>query len=171
MNEAEILMYMLSRQKDITAYGANEQELLQSLQLTDKNSKSNLNNLLAELSKNVGHLGLRLKYNSINGHWFLTFRDNIAYMTGQTETHVLSVKLAATLFSILMLSLTANGAISISELQEIRKKKNLMDDIEELVDLGYIKKNDSQVQLTAKVFYHIDLDEIMKEIKRISNDV
>mgnify|MGYP006282350175 CR=1 FL=1 len=161
-------MYLLSRRKDNVNIGADERELLDGLGLSDKNAKSKLVNLLDEFGKNIAHLGLKVKYNTINDHWYLSFRDNVPYLTNQSETNVLSLKLSATLFAVLMVSLTQHGAVSIAEIKEIRNKKNVIDDLEELERKGYVKRNEHQIVLTGKIFYHIDLDDIMNEIKNFT---
>ena len=171
MNEAELMIYVLSQKKDNITVGATEEELLKKLAFTDRNRKQKLLVLIDELSKNIYHLGLRIKYNPANQHWFIGFKDNSISSMLDANNNNLPTKLAATLFTILILSINSKSKIQISEIKKIRKKKDIRTDLEELEEKGYIKINSNAVNLTPKIFYFVDIDELASEIQNISRDL
>lgn len=169
MNEAEIIFFLLSRQKDKFNIGATEEELIQGLALTDQNAKFKLMNLLEELDRNIFHLGLKIQFNLVNKHWYINFKDaNI--LSNTYPPYNLSSKSAATLFSILILGITIGGPIKKSDIIKNRKKKNIEEDLLELESIGYIENHESTVTLTPKVFYHIDIDELILEINKFMDN-
>ena len=165
MNEAEIILFLLSKQKDKITVGATEEELLQGLGLTDQNAKSKLMNLLEELDKNILHLGLKIQFNIVNKHWYISFKDS-NILANAYPPYNLSSKAAATLFSILILGITVGSPVKKSEIIKNRKKKNIEEDLLELESLGYIENHESTINLTPKVFYHVDIDELISEINK-----
>lgn len=170
MNEAELLIYLLTRIQDNIIIGTKEQDLLKILALTDKNAKSKLLNLLQELNMNLSILGLIVKFNSANEHWFIGFKDempNISYKISDTG---LSSSSAATLLSILVISISDGSPITYNDLMKIRKKKSLKDDLFKLEAKGFIKTSKGNLVLTPKIFYYIDLEKIIDEIKELNQN-
>lgn len=167
MNEAEVLIYMLSRKQDEKNIGASENELLNALSLTDRNSKFKLLNLLEEINANIFPFGLTVKFNPVNEHWFISFKDNVSTFN-ESHNSLLSTKLAATLFSILVLNFSNNISATIAEIAKIRNKQNITEDIEELKNQGYLELDGNNVILTPKIFYYLDIDDIAEEIRKFN---
>ncbi|MCP4761148.1 MAG: hypothetical protein GY870_05160 [archaeon] len=172
MNESELIIYLLSRKINETTIGATEKELLEALMLTDRNAKFKLLNLLEELNMNISHLGLIIKFNAANNHWFINFKDEISSVIQNSSKEILSSGLAATLFSILLLSISneGGGKVSVKEVVEVRKKKSIKDHLSELQKLGYISVDGSNIKLTPKIFYFIDIDDIAAEINKYQSE-
>ncbi|MBD3353109.1 MAG: hypothetical protein GF364_16630 [Candidatus Lokiarchaeota archaeon] len=170
MNEAELMIYLLTRKNGNSIIGATEKELLNGLVLTDRNARYKLIQLLQELNTNLAILGLNVKYNSANGRWFIAFRDNVADIIEKKTFAMLSSTLAATLFTILLLSISTGGPVQKSEILEMRNRKRIDDHLRELRDLGYIIVKKSTVSLTPKIFYYINTDDIIKEIQNIDQN-
>jgi len=125
---------------------------------------------LEEINTNLTAFGLEIKLNPSNDHWFLSFKDNIEDLPTIPKNRLLSTKLSATLFSILILSISEGGRVSISEIRKIRNKKDISQDLEELKDLGFILINGNLINLTSKLFYYIDIDEISSEINKMNSN-
>ena len=171
MNEAELLIYLLTRIQDNITIGTNEHVLLKILALTDKNAKSKLLNLLQELNTNLSVLGLVVKFNPANEHWFIGFKDEIPKISNKILDTGLSSSSAATLLSILILSISDGTPITYNEVRKFRKKKAIKDDILKLESKGFIKTSKGNLVLTPKIFYHIDLEKITEEIKELSQNL
>ncbi|MHA1784657.1 MAG: hypothetical protein ACTSVE_05625, partial [Candidatus Helarchaeota archaeon] len=165
MNEAEVLIYYLTRKNDNQSIGATSETLMNGLGLTDRNAYFKLLNLLKELESNLSPFGMVVKFNPINQHWYLGLRDSLGSNTSDPE---LTKSNAATLFAILVRCFTGMGKISLQDLKKIRQTKNLLDDLNALENLGYIVKNGNIIQLTPKIFYFVDIDELAEQIKKIN---
>ena len=168
MNAAEYLIYLLTYRKDEFTIGMNEKELLYRLSLTDKNAKFKLLNLLEELNANLSIMGLNVKFNPANDHWFISFKDKLPILSKDYSDYGLSHSLAATLLCILILSISKGGSIPLKEVSSIRKKKNIHDDIESLEKSGYILNKKGNLTLTPRIFYYIDVESIIEEMKHLS---
>ncbi|MHA1728883.1 MAG: hypothetical protein ACTSWY_09145 [Promethearchaeota archaeon] len=168
MNEAEIIIFLLSQKRNDMLIGASEKELLKVLALTDRNAKFKLLNLLDEINSNIVFLGLKIKYNPANGYWFITFKDNISSLIPSSSNNNLPSRLAATLFSILLISISKGGPIQTQNLAEIRNKKSIQEDIQDLEKMKFIKSNRGTVSLTPKIFYYIDIENIVEEINKFN---
>ncbi len=170
MNESELIIYLLTRKRGEETIGATQKELLEALSLTDRNSKSKLFNLLEEINSNMAFLGIRIKLNPANNHWFIEFKDSISSVVSEQFKSNLPSRLAATLFSVLLLIISNGGPISPSDITEIRNKKKIGTDLTELEEYGFIRYEGNSVYLTPKVFYHIDIDQIGEEINKFNSD-
>jgi hypothetical protein len=168
MNETEILMYLLTRQKDNTTIGVEESELLIALGFTDRNGKMKLFNLLEEFGENIKFMGLVLQLNLANQHWFISLKDNIPKQLNHSLEFILPSRLAATLFSILVLTIKNNSSAQMVDLIDLRKKKNVSDDVNELQQLGWVTTKSNTIILTPKVFYYVNMDDLIAEISKIT---
>ncbi|MHA1339654.1 MAG: hypothetical protein ACTSRZ_05890 [Promethearchaeota archaeon] len=167
MNEAEILIYMLSRESKNGIIGSTQKELLNSLGLSDKNSSIKLLNLMQELNKSIAFLGLEIKFNPVNSYWYIGFKDNISYMLESSNLPKLPSPIAATLSAILVKTIDKGGAISKKDVLQIRNKKNIDDDLKFLEENNFIQQNNNTITLTPKIFYFIDIDEFIAEMKKL----
>ena len=71
MNEISILMHLLSRKKKISQIGATRGEILEILNVKGKNTSIHFQNLINGLSNYLIPLGLQIKFNSLNSHWYI----------------------------------------------------------------------------------------------------
>ncbi len=168
MNEAQLLMFLLSRKKNESTIGATRDEICAQLGFTDKNADYKFWNLLSGLNKSLFPLGVVTKFNPVNSHWFLGFQDKMEHDFGKS-THILVPRLAALLFTILILYVSKSSHITVKKIQEIRNKQDISKDLQELEKLGYILINEEIVSLTPKVFYYINVEELIDKIKELKN--
>ncbi len=101
MNEAQLLMYLLSRKKDESTIGATREEICAKLGLTDRNADYKFLNLLQGLNTSLFHLGMVTKFNLVNSHWYLAFQDKMEMKFGRS-VHTLPPRISALLFTILI---------------------------------------------------------------------
>ncbi|MBN2157344.1 MAG: hypothetical protein JW776_14965 [Candidatus Lokiarchaeota archaeon] len=169
MNEAEVLIYLLSRKKDAQNIGANKDELCSKLGFSDRNAEYKLWNLLQEFNKTIFPLGLSVKFNPMNSHWYIGFQDQMESNFGGATDKVLTPRLSATLFTILILYVSKTPAITGTKIQDLRNKKDIAKDLHDLHELGFIvyEKNQNIVKLTPKVFYYIEIDRLIKKIREL----
>ncbi|MFX1235860.1 MAG: hypothetical protein ACFFBY_15130 [Promethearchaeota archaeon] len=161
MNEISILMHLLSRRDDLSCIGATEEQVLEALNITYKNKTLHFQRLITELSKIIAPLGIEIKFNPLNAHWFITFEPEISDIINSNPfgTHP---SLGATLFCILACCLKNSGFSTIQEIHKIRKKKTVIKDIKQLEEKGYItyNKEENRISLTPLIGYHLDLDKL-----------
>lgn len=161
LNEISILMHLLSNKNGLYQIGAAEEEILQALKITGKNKAYYFHNLLTNLSKYVEPLGLEVRYNPIDSHWFLSFdseiSDNISANPFEGKP-----RLAATLFSVLVCCIQNSGRGKIQDIKKLRNKKNVIDDLKDLEEFGYIEmlKDSSQLQLTPLLGYQLNMEQL-----------
>ena len=168
MNEAQLLMYLLSRKKDDSTIGATRDEICAKLGLTDRNADYKFWNLLQGLNKSLFPLGMVLKFNPINSHWYLGFQDKMEFKFGRSK-HTLSPRISALLFTILILYVSKSTRITMGKIQELRNKQDISKDVRDLVRLGFITVEEDVVTLTPKVFYYVDVDELIEKIKELKD--
>jgi hypothetical protein len=157
MNEISILMHLLSRKRDNSTIGATRKEILDNLNLKTKNNDIYLQRLFIGLSDYIKPLGLLVKFNPINQHWYIIFESEIS-------DHIIAnpfgsrPSLAATLFCIITCGIKSSGIARIEDIKKMRKKKDLSQDLKELVQFGYIivDKGLNRVTLTSLLGYQLD---------------
>ena len=161
LNEISILMHLLSNKIGMYQIGANEEEILQALKITGKNKAYYFQNLLNNLSKYVEPLGLEVRYNPIDLHWFLSFDSEISD-TVSANPFEGKPRLAATLFCTLVCCLQNSGIGKIQDIKKLRNKKNVIEDLKELEKFGYIEmlKDSSQIQLTPLIGYQLNMEQL-----------
>ncbi|TFG23443.1 MAG: hypothetical protein EU529_07450 [Promethearchaeota archaeon] len=161
MNEISILMHLLSNKIGLHQVGATEEQVLQALNITGKNRTYYFQDLLTNLSKYIEPLGLEVKYNPIDSHWFLSFDSEISD-TISANPFEGKPRLAATLFCVLVCCLQNAGIGKIQDIKKLRNKKKIMEDLKELEQFGYIEilKNASQIQLTPLIGYQLNMEKL-----------
>ncbi|MFX0033253.1 MAG: hypothetical protein ACFE9P_11370 [Candidatus Hermodarchaeota archaeon] len=161
MNEISILMHLLSRRDDLYHIGATEDQLLEALNITYKNRTLHFQSLITELSKIIEPIGLQIRFNPLNSHWYITFEQDISNIINSNPfgNHP---SLAATLFCVLACCLKNSGFSTIREIQKFRRKKTILEDIKSLQHKGYINydKKQNQVCLTPLIGYQLDLEKL-----------
>ena len=161
LNEISILMHLLSNKNGLYQMGATKKEILQGLNIKGRNKSVYFHNLITNLSNYLEPLGLQIKYNPIDSHWFLSFdseiSDNISANPFEGKP-----RLAATLFSVLVCCLQNSGIGKIQDIKKLRNKKNVIEDLKELEKFGYIEmlKDSSQIQLTPLIGYQLNMEQL-----------
>jgi len=162
LNEISILMHMLSNKNNLYQIGATKREILHTLNVKNKNKSGYFQNLITNLSKYIEPLGLQIRYNPINSHWFITYDSEVSDLISANPFDN-KPRLAATLFCVLVCCLkNPDGFSKITEIQNIRKKKGILEDLKELQQKGYleINKDLNQVKLTPLIGYQLDLEKL-----------
>lgn len=158
-------MQLLSKKTNAIQIGATEEEILDTLNIKDKNKSFEFQNLINYLSYHLEPLGLQLRFNPLDDHWFLTFDYD--------TTDVISAnpfkdqpRLGATLFYTLACCFSNSGVGKIDEIRNLRKKKFVIEDLKELEKLGYLKidKYNGDVRLTSLIGYTLDLNALFMKI-------
>ncbi|UCC18903.1 MAG: hypothetical protein JSV62_12450 [Promethearchaeota archaeon] len=165
MNELTVLMHLLSKKVSNSQIGATQEEILNSINVKDKNKAIYFQNIINNLSNYLKPLGLQVRFNPLNSYWYISFDSD--------TTELLSVnpfkgnpRLAATLFCILISCFNSSGETTIQKIKELRKKKGVLDDIKELQKMGFLHhdRNLNRVSLTPLVGYLIDLEKLFLKI-------
>lgn len=161
MNEVSILMHLLSKREDLSCIGATEEQILEALNITYKNKSLHFQTLITELSKIIAPLGIEIRFNPLNAHWFITFEPEVSDIINSNPFGK-HPSLGASLFCILACCLKNSGFSTIQEIHKIRKKKTVIDDIKQLEEKGYIEydKKKNRISLTPLIGYHLDLDKL-----------
>ena len=171
MNEISLLMYLLSRRGSHHEFGATKGEIIEILNPGKKVENFIFNNLIAKLSDYVEPLGFRINYNPLNSHWYLSIKSEIVELFGANpfKEHP---SLAASLFCTLACCLKNKGKTSIQEVRNLRKKKNLVNDLKVLETNGYISidSTTNNIQLTPLIGYQIDIEKLFNNIALMMKD-
>ena len=162
MNELSILMHLLSKKRSINQIGATEVEILDILNVKNKNKSFYFQSLITGLSSYLIPLGLQVKFNSLNSHWYISSDSEITELISANPFEG-RPSLAATLLCVLTSCLKNSGFASIQEIKKLRNKKDIMSDLKELEKEGYliISKTTYQVQLTPLIGYKLDLHKLL----------
>ena len=161
LNEISILMHLLSNKNGLYQMGATKKEILQGLNIKGRNKSVYFHNLITNLSNYLEPLGLQIKYNPIDSHWFLSFDPEISDVISANPFEG-KPRLAATLFCALVCCLQNSGEGKIPEIEKLRKKKNVVEDLRELEKRGYLEINTDlgQVLLTPLIGYQLDFEKL-----------
>lgn len=165
MNEISILMQLLSKRKDKFRVGATKKEILHALHLKNRNKSVLFYRFITQLSQYIEPLGLQIRFNSLDSHWFLSYDSDLLDLTSANPFEG-KPKLAATLFCVILCCVKNSGKAKIHEIKELRKKKNVAEDLKELVELGYIKIDRvlNQITLTPLVGYQLDIEKLFRHM-------
>lgn len=165
MNEFSILIQLLSRNINKIQKGATEDELTEAMSLGGKNKFIQLQTVLNNLSKYIEPLGLQIKFNPLDFHWFISHDEDLDDLVSANPFED-KPRLAASLFSVLVLALKNLGNAKISEIKKIRKKKGIKRDLKDLEDMGYVQmfENLGYVKLTPLIGYEIDLQKLFNNV-------
>ena len=161
MNELTVLMNLLSKKTNLYQIGATKKEILNALNVKDKNKLIYFQNLISNLSNYLEPLGLQVKFNPLNSHWYLSFDSNTSEIISANLFDG-KPRLAATLFFILVFCFKNSGIAKIQKIQELRKKKGILEDLKELEKMGLIiiEKKSKKIQLTSLIGYLLDLEKL-----------
>ena len=162
MNEISILMHMLSTKNNLYIIGATKSEILHTLNVKNKNKSGYFQHLITNLSTYIEPLGLQIRYNPINSHWFLSYDSEVSDLISANPFED-KPRLAATLFCAIVCCLkNPDGISKIAEIQTIRKKKGVIEDLRELEKKGYLQidKRLNHVNLTPLIGYQLDLEKL-----------
>ena len=107
------------------------------LNLKTKNQSVHFQKIIIELANYIEPIGLQIRYNPLDAHWFISFDSGISdhIMSNPFEQQP---SLAATLFCTLAFCLKNNGYTTIPEIKRLRNKKGLYQDLKDLEKRGYI---------------------------------
>ena len=148
--------------RDSNLIGAPKKELIESLGIKGKNSSGYLQNLIMELSNYLKPIGLQVRYNPLNSYWFITFESEVSELSLANPFEG-RPSLAATLFCVIVYCLKSSGKAEIADIQKIRGKKTVIEDIKELERLGYLEliNKSNQVKLTPLIGYKLDIPKLL----------
>ena len=161
MNEFTILVYLLGKKTNNFEIGATKEEIIKKLNVQGKNESVYFQNLIVQLSNYLEPLGLQIRFNPLSSRWYLAFEmatSDFIYANPFED----KPRLAATLFCILICCLRNAGIGKIHDIEKLRKKKTVRDDLKELRNRGYIEIADDlgQVRLTPLIGYQLDLNKL-----------
>ncbi len=163
MNEMSILMHVMSKKEGSGRYGATMKEILKILSISpdSKNASIYFQDLIANFSKYLEPLGLQTKFNPIDNNWFISHEAEISDIINANPFEG-KPRLAATLLCSLICCLRNSGIGKIHQIKELRKKKNVVEDLKELEEKGYLEIDDNhlQVRLTPLIGYQLDLSKL-----------
>ena len=158
MNEISILMHLLGNRQENYKIGATREEILDKLNLKNRNKNIYFHRLITELSDYLKPIGLLVQFNPLNEHWYLMYESDISNLISANPFGG-KPRLAATLLSIIVLGMRSSGNIKVEQVRELRNIKDILQDLKDLAKLGYItiNKESNEVKLTPLVGYHLDL--------------
>jgi len=161
MNELTVLMYLLSRKTYKSKIGATEGEILNALNVKDKNKSIYFQNLINNLSNYLEPLNLQIRFNPLNSYWYISFDPETNEIISANPFNG-NPRLAATLFCTLICCFNSSGETTIQKIKDIRKKKGVLEDIKELKRMGFvtIEKNLNKLSLNPLIGYLIDLEKL-----------
>ena len=165
MNEISILMYELSRKKSIHQIGATKKEILKSLNINNKNKSIYFQDILTGLSNYLEPLGLQVKFNSLNSHWFINYDSELTELVAENPFEG-RPSLSATLLCVLTSCLKNSGRTSIQEISTLRNKKDVREDLKLLEKEGFLEidKKTSAIRLTPLIGYKLDLQKLFVKL-------
>jgi hypothetical protein len=171
MNEMSILMHLLSKKRSASQIGATEEEILDVLNVKNKNKSIYFQNLITGLSNYLVPLGLQVKFNSLNAHWYISSDNEVTELISANPFEG-RPSLAATLLCVLTSCLKSSGSASIQEIRELRNKKDIMSDLKQLENDGFIiiEKTTYQVRITPLIGYKLDLHKLLIKLSLKLND-
>ncbi len=167
-------MYYLSKKKSKSQMGATKEEIVEALQVKGKNESIFFQELINNLSRYIEPLGLYIRFNPLDDHWFISYDDEMSNLVAANPFKS-KPKLAATLFCVIICTYSNSGIARVKEIMEIRKKKDILDDLKELEEDGYIQTDEktNEVRLTPLIGYQLDLQKLFTKLslKLKSNEI
>lgn len=145
--------------------GASKQEIIDAFKIQGKYEAIYFQELITNLSKYVEPLGLYIRFNPLDNHWFISYDDEMSNLVVANPFKGKS-KLAATLFCVIICSFSNSGIARIKEIKELRKKKDILEDLKFLQEEGYIEIDDktNEVRLTPLIGYQLDLQKLFTKL-------
>ncbi|TXT65740.1 MAG: hypothetical protein BAJALOKI3v1_70042 [Promethearchaeota archaeon] len=165
MNEFSILMNLLSNRISKNQIGATKQELMEALNLRKDKDAYYFQELLSQLSNYIEPLGLYVRFNPVDHHWFISHDFKTSNLLSANPFQD-KPKLAATLFCVLVACLKSSGSAKVKDIKELRKKKGVLRDLKKLEEEGYILLDDEekQVILTPLIGYQLDIQKLFVKL-------
>jgi len=165
VNELTVLMHLLSKRVNVSQIGSTQEEILNALNVKDKNRAIYFQNIIRNLSNYLELLGLEIRFNPLNSYWYISFDPETTELLSSNPFEG-NPRLAATLFSTLISCFTSSGETTIQKVKEIRKKKGVLEDLKELKHMGFVnlERNLNKVSLTPLVGYLVDLEKLFLKI-------
>ncbi len=165
MNELSVLIHLLSKKENISIIGSTKKEILNALSVKDKNKSIFFQNLINNASNYLEPLGLQVRFNPLNSYWYISFDPETTEIISANPFEG-NPRLAATLFCALICCFSSSGESTIQKIKEIRKKKGVIEDINELKNMGFVlfDKNLNKVSLTPLIGYLLDLEKLFLKI-------
>jgi hypothetical protein len=162
MNELSILMHLLSRRINKYQLGATEEEICNLLNISRKYQASLFNQLILNLSSYIEILGLNIKYNSLDSHWYISYESELCDIV-KANPFENKPRLAASLLTVLVSCFSNHGTSTVSEIAKLRKKKGILSDLRELEKMGYINldSGSGKVLITPLIGYQLDIDQLL----------
>jgi len=161
MNDFTILMHLLSKKANEFQIGATKEEIIKTLNINGKNESVFFHNLIVQLSNYLEPLGLQIRFNPLSSRWHIAFEMATSDLIFANPFEG-KPRLAATLFYVLICCLRNMGIGKIHDIEKLRNKKTVFDDLKELRKRGYIEiDNDlGQVKMTPLIGYQLDLNKL-----------
>ena len=154
-------MHMLSKKSDLYHLGATKVEILNALNIKNRNKAFHFQNLLINLANYIEPLGLQINFNPLDTHWFISYESDVSDLI-RANPFEDKPRLAASLFCALVCCLKNSGRGKIHEIEELRNKKSVLEDLKELEKRGYLEiaKDEGQVRITPLIGYQLDLQKL-----------
>ncbi|MHA2282834.1 MAG: hypothetical protein ACXAC5_18490 [Promethearchaeota archaeon] len=161
MNEFTILVYMLSKKVNKFEIGATQKEIIKKMNFQGKNESVYFQNIIVQLSNYLRPLGLQIRFNPLSSRWYIAFEMATSDLIHANPFED-KPRLAASLFCVLICCLKNSGIGKIHDIEKLRKKKSVVEDLKELRNRGYIEISDDlgQVKLTPLIGYQLDLNKL-----------
>ncbi len=161
MNDFTILMHLLSKKANEFQIGATKEEIIKTLSINNKNESVFFQNFIIQLSNYIRPLGLQIRFNPLGSRWYIAFEMATSELIFANPFEDKS-RLGATLFYILICCLRNMGIGKIHEIEKLRDKKTVFDDLKELRKRGYLEiDNDlGLVKMTPLIGYQLDLNKL-----------
>lgn len=165
MNELTVLMHLLSKKTSKSQIGATKGEILNALNIKDRNKTIYFQNIINNLSSYLEPLGLQVRFNPLNSYWYISFEPETTEIISANPFEG-NPRLAATLYCTLICCFNSSGETTIQKIKELRKKKGVIDDLKDLKKMGFItiERNLSKVSLTPLIGYILDLEKLFLKI-------
>ena len=177
LNEFTALMIMLTRSNE-GLRGAPAEDILRTLHWPEKLGRAELQKKLMEFDTYVKPLGLQVRVNPLNDHWFVAFHQEMAEFSNQNPFGG-NPRLPPTLLATIICMVKYGNRVPISSIQEIRKKQTVLDDLKQLERLGYIEIAQEFVTITPLIGYQLDLinlfealnDQVSKKVTTTDSNI
>lgn len=176
INEFAILMNILARRTEskqnpnIADFGAQADEICSVLHFTGRMAPIQFTDIMHRFTRDIAPLGLVVRRNPFTDRWFVTSSQAVIDFFGQ---HPFDDKrsLPATLCAILALCLSSQGVVNKSTLQELRKKQDLVSDLKELEQRGFIIQEGGFIHINPHLGYYIDIIQFEEFLDKISSQI
>ncbi|MFX1302395.1 MAG: hypothetical protein ACFFBV_08345 [Promethearchaeota archaeon] len=165
MNELTVLMHFLGKKSNDSQIGATKEEILNALNVKNRNKSIYFQNLINNLSNYLEPLGLQVRFNPLNSYWYISFDPETTEIISANPFEG-NPRLAATLYCTLICCFNSSGETTIKKIKEIRKKKGVIEDLKDLKKMGFVtfEKTSNRVSLTPLIGYLLDLEKLFLKI-------